>query len=288
MSEPACESCRGTGFTIVTKDGREYAQPCACRQAGAARAGDATSACRIPPRYEHCSLGSFEPGSASLAAALERAMAFCSGYPHAANDEGLGLLQPNAPFGGVARIATLVADARASAGPRVLHVDSGDCFQGAPIFNLYSGAVELMTMSAIGVDVAVIGNHEFDRGVDNLTNQLLDWATLRYDAALAVTSGVIPTGQSTVSLRAFTAAVAALDNFRLTAVHTLTAACGSLVIALALLEGRVDAPTAFAASQLDETFQIEAWGEDAEAAQRRRTLAADIESAARFLSLLGA
>ena len=47
-------------------------------------------------------------------------------------------------------------------------------------------------------------------------------------------------------------------------------------------------PTAaFAASQLDETFQIEAWGEDAEAAERRRALAADIESAARFLSLLG-
>lgn len=116
---------------------------------------------------------------------------------------------------------------------------------------------------------------------------LLDWANWRYDAALAVTSGVIPTGQSAASLRAFAAAVAAHDNFRLTALHTLTAACGSLVIALALLEGRVDAPTAFTASQLDETFQIEAWGEDAEAAARRRALAADIEAAARFLSLLG-
>jgi DNA replication protein DnaC len=92
VKDPDCESCRGTGFTIVTKDGREYALPCACRQAGAARASDGTAACRIPPRYEHCSLGSFEPGSSSLAAALERAMAFCAGYPHLANDEGLGLL----------------------------------------------------------------------------------------------------------------------------------------------------------------------------------------------------
>ncbi len=117
---------------------------------------------------------------------------------------------------------------------------------------------------------------------------LLDWATLRYDAALAVTSGVIPTGQSAASLKALAAAVAALDDFRLTALHTLTAACGSLVIALALLEGQVDAEAAFTASQLDETFQIEAWGEDAEAAERRRALAADIESAARFVSLLGA
>ena len=116
---------------------------------------------------------------------------------------------------------------------------------------------------------------------------LLDWATVRYDASLAVTSGVIPTRQSAASLKAFARAVAALDDFRLTALHTLAAACGSLVIALALLEGRLDAATAFAASQLDETFQIEAWGEESEAAERRRALEADIEAAARFLSLLG-
>ena len=115
---------------------------------------------------------------------------------------------------------------------------------------------------------------------------LIDWATLRYDAALAVTSGVIPTTQSPAALRAFAAAVAAQDDFRLTALHTLTAACGSLVIALALLEGRLDAEAAFAASQLDESFQIEAWGEDSEAAARRRALAADISAAARFVALL--
>jgi chaperone required for assembly of F1-ATPase len=117
---------------------------------------------------------------------------------------------------------------------------------------------------------------------------LIDWATQRYDAALHVTSGVVPTRQSAAALKAFAAAVAALDDFRLTALHALTGACGSVVIALALLEGRLDADEAFVASQLDETFQIEAWGEDAEAAQRRRTLAADIAAAARFLDLLAA
>jgi chaperone required for assembly of F1-ATPase len=60
-----------------------------------------------------------------------------------------------------------------------------------------------------------------------------------------------------------------------------------LVIALALLEGRLDAEGAFEVSQIDETFQIEAWGEDAEAARRRAALAADIAAAARFLDLLG-
>ena len=115
---------------------------------------------------------------------------------------------------------------------------------------------------------------------------LIDWATLRYDAALAVTSGVIPTRQSPATLKAFAAAVAAQDDFRLTALHALSSACGSLVIALAVLEGRLGPEEAFAASQLDETFQIEAWGEDAEAAARREMLAADIASATRFLELL--
>jgi len=117
---------------------------------------------------------------------------------------------------------------------------------------------------------------------------LLDWAAGRYDAALAVTTGIVPQPQSAAALRVFAAAVAAQDDFRLTALHALTTACGSLVIALAVLEGRIADDEAFAASQLDETFQIEAWGEDAEAMRRRAALAADIKAAARFLELLAA
>jgi len=96
----------------------------------------------------------------------------------------------------------------------------------------------------------------------------------------------MPQPQSPTALKAYAAAVAALDDFRLTALHLATAACGSLVIALALLEGRIDADAAFEASQLDESFQIEAWGEDAEATARRRALADDITALARFMALL--
>jgi len=89
-----CERCSGTGFEIVTRDGREFAQPCACRRTagGGGGKGDLLGGCRIPPRYEHCSLGTFEPGSPSLAAALEKAVAYCEGYPHLGADEGLGIL----------------------------------------------------------------------------------------------------------------------------------------------------------------------------------------------------
>jgi DNA replication protein DnaC len=89
----SCPVCGGTGFAIVEKDGREYAQACACR--GAARAGAGETAAdrlRVPPRYAHCTLANFEPGTPSLRAALGKAMGYCSGYPHLGPDEGLGLL----------------------------------------------------------------------------------------------------------------------------------------------------------------------------------------------------
>jgi chaperone required for assembly of F1-ATPase len=117
---------------------------------------------------------------------------------------------------------------------------------------------------------------------------LIDWAAGRFDAALEITTGIVPKSQRPTALAAFASAVAAHDDFRLTALHTATAACGSLIIALALMEGRLDADAAFAVSQIDETFQIEAWGEDDEAMRRRETLAADIAATARFLELLAA
>jgi chaperone required for assembly of F1-ATPase len=115
---------------------------------------------------------------------------------------------------------------------------------------------------------------------------LIDWAAERYAAPLVVTAGVVPAGQPAASLDAFAAAVAECDDFALTALHAATAACGSLVIALALLERRLNAAEAFAASQLDESFQIEAWSENAEQAGRRAALAAEVAAAARFLALL--
>jgi chaperone required for assembly of F1-ATPase len=115
---------------------------------------------------------------------------------------------------------------------------------------------------------------------------LLDWAMLRFDAPLSVTSGVLPARQSEHALKGFRSAVAAYDDFSLAALHAATTSCGSVVIGLALAEGRVGAEEAFQLSQLDETFQIEQWGEDEEAARRRASLREDIAAAARLLDLL--
>lgn len=90
-------------------------------------------------------------------------------------DEDYGLRNDLKPFGGAARMSTVVNNIRASSS-RSLWLDSGDSFQGAPVFNKYKGEVELRTLSLMGIDAAVVGNHEFDLGTDNLFRQIEDWA----------------------------------------------------------------------------------------------------------------
>ena len=46
------------------------------------------------------------------------------------------------------------------------------------------------------------------------------------------------------------------------------------------------AEQAFDAGQLDESYQIERWGEDVESARRRADLRDELAAAARFLELL--
>jgi chaperone required for assembly of F1-ATPase len=113
----------------------------------------------------------------------------------------------------------------------------------------------------------------------------LDWAALAYDAPLRVTAGIAPIRQPPDSVAALRRAVAALDVAVLAALGIAVPALGSLVLGLALAEGRLDAPTAHALGVLDELFETEQWGEDAEAAARRAAIAADIALAARFIAL---
>lgn len=115
---------------------------------------------------------------------------------------------------------------------------------------------------------------------------LLDWARAELGADLAATEGVIAIDQPAAALAALRARLDSCDLWRLTAVQSAAAAAGSLVLALALEAGRLNAADAFALSQLDESYQIEQWGEDAEAAQRRAVLERDIEAAGRLLALV--
>ena len=101
---------------------------------------------------------------------------------------------------------------------------------------------------------------------------LLDWSAHVLDAPLRATVGVIPVDQPAPSLARLTARVAGLTVFELTGFHDLVALSGSLVLALAVTDGRLTAAQAWQLSRLDEHWQAELWGrdDDAEAAEAVR------------------
>jgi 5'-nucleotidase / UDP-sugar diphosphatase len=86
-------------------------------------------------------------------------------------DVELGLEEGRGPYGGAARMRTIVKQERERAG-RVLHLDSGDVFQGAPVFNVFEGEVEVLMHNELRTDAVVAGNHEFDEGARNYADQL--------------------------------------------------------------------------------------------------------------------
>jgi chaperone required for assembly of F1-ATPase len=114
---------------------------------------------------------------------------------------------------------------------------------------------------------------------------LLDWAALQLDAPLRVTAGLMPVAQPAEALAALHRAVAACNTLELAALGLLVPAMGSLVLALAVLHGRVDAAEAHALSTMDETFQEEFWGTDPASENKRARGAADVALAARLLAL---
>ncbi|MDR1742893.1 MAG: metallophosphatase [Dysgonamonadaceae bacterium] len=69
--------------------------------------------------------------------------------------------------GGVVRRATFIDSVR-HADKNVLLLDAGDFLQGTPYFNLFKGKVEVEAMNRMKYDVATIGNHEFDYGLETL------------------------------------------------------------------------------------------------------------------------
>ena len=115
---------------------------------------------------------------------------------------------------------------------------------------------------------------------------LLAWARRRFDVDFCVTASTthVPQPQGTIERLAH--AVAALDPFRLAGLSPLVTIGGSLVAALAVAEGAITAEEAWEAVSLDERWQLEQWGSDADAevalANRRR----DFLTAAKFLKLL--
>ncbi len=118
-----------------------------------------------------------------------------------------------------------------------------------------------------------------------LWEPLLDWARTRLGARFVVTAGIMPADQPPHTLAALRGAVEALDPWPLAGLMKLVSIGGSLVGALAHLDGAVDADALWDAVSLDERFQLETWGADQEAETRLAASRAEFMDAARYCAL---
>jgi chaperone required for assembly of F1-ATPase len=116
---------------------------------------------------------------------------------------------------------------------------------------------------------------------------LVEWLAADYGVRLNTVSGIVPVAQPAETLDALRRAMEEMDDWRLCAFQSAASSSGSFVIALALLDGRLDAEDAFRVAEIDASFEIDHWGEDPVATARRATVAADLAAARRFHDLLG-
>ena len=114
---------------------------------------------------------------------------------------------------------------------------------------------------------------------------LLDWAALQLDAPLRSTAGLMPVAQDPSAIAALRRAVAAHGAIELAALGVLVPSLGSLVLGLAVVRDRLESAEAHRLASLDETFQEQLWGVDAEALARRQRVAAEVALAARLVAL---
>lgn len=115
---------------------------------------------------------------------------------------------------------------------------------------------------------------------------VLDWAREALGMGLEPVEGIVHRPQASQSLETARAEAEALDDFSLAALAHATALFGSATLGFALQRGRLSAEEAFHLSRLDEAFQEERWGVDAEAAERTEKLAAEAAMLERWFAAL--
>ena len=100
----------------------------------------------------------------------------------------------NANMGGAARRAALIESIRKEE-ENVLLLDAGDIFQGTPYFNYYGGELEFKLMSMMQYDLATMGNHDFDNGIDGFYAQLphakFEFVSANYDFKNTVLNDIV-------------------------------------------------------------------------------------------------
>jgi chaperone required for assembly of F1-ATPase len=117
---------------------------------------------------------------------------------------------------------------------------------------------------------------------------LLGWGQRRFDVDFETTGGIVHVAQPPATIDRLTHAVSMLDAFRLAGLSPLVTIGGSLLAAFGVLEGAFSPEQAWDAVSVDDRWQLEQWGSDAEAEAALNARRRDFLSAARLLELLDA
>jgi chaperone required for assembly of F1-ATPase len=115
---------------------------------------------------------------------------------------------------------------------------------------------------------------------------MLDWAEHDLGLVFHRTIGVVHQPQPQETVAKVEALASALDDFNLAGLAMAAALFGSAILALALQRDQLDGQAAFDLSRLDEEFQEEKWGVDAEADARRAHLASEARMLDRWFQAL--
>src|SRR5262245_29357174 len=115
---------------------------------------------------------------------------------------------------------------------------------------------------------------------------VLGWAAKTLGARMVLGEGVMPVPQSQECINAVAAALAPADAYRLAALHVITTLTGSVLLALAHLDGYLSAEETWERAHVDDDWQAEQWGEDAEAVARRRRRWSEMQAASRMMQLI--
>jgi len=114
---------------------------------------------------------------------------------------------------------------------------------------------------------------------------LCAWAKERFGVALTLTEGVMPVAQPLENETGLKRVIDTYDMWTFAVLASCVKPLGSLILALALVERRVNAQDAFRLGHLEELYETEQWGADEEKDAKMRALENDLAAAERFLLL---
>tara|TARA_B100001123_G_scaffold130461_1_gene151512 strand:- start:4771 stop:5280 length:510 start_codon:yes stop_codon:yes gene_type:complete len=115
---------------------------------------------------------------------------------------------------------------------------------------------------------------------------LLNWCEGLIGSAFNVTSGIMPVSQVPTLVPSARKILRSYNHFELLGLHQFTSISGSAVIGLALLENHIELEAAYQASFIDDYFQINNWGDDADASLRIANRRREMLEIKEFLDLL--